>query len=134
MEDDLKALLLISLLILISCGKSSDDNLTSSGSVSGGCTECRVFITNSTYDGNLGGISGADAKCASDSNNPDDGKVFKALIVGGNRRACISGDCVTSGRNENRNWVLKPNTNIFIYLLTMNSLAQIAKASQILSC
>lgn len=40
----------------------------------------RIFVTGSFWSGNLGGLSGADAKCQSDANNPDLRKVWRALI------------------------------------------------------
>ncbi len=39
----------------------------------------KLFITADTFDGNLGGITGADLKCASDSNYPGVG-TYKALL------------------------------------------------------
>jgi len=58
----------------------------------------RIFVTNSVYNGNLGGVSGADAKCMADANKPSDGTgVWKALIFSSTRSTTSSG------------WVLKPN-------------------------
>lgn len=60
----------------------------------------RVFVTSITYDGNLGGISGADAKCMSDPNKPTtpSSATYKALLVDyGDTRALGS------------DWVLQPN-------------------------
>jgi hypothetical protein len=41
-----------------------------------------IFITNSVYDGDLGGLSGADAKCNSDASKPSSptGVQYKALL------------------------------------------------------
>ncbi len=101
-------------LILASCG--DDSSSTQSGNGQGTdqqtsiCTNCRIFATAAVYNGNLGGISGADQKCANDTNNPKDGGLFKAVIVGSTRRACTSAYCGSSGINENLNWVMKANT------------------------
>jgi surface protein len=46
-----------------------------------GSTPLSIFITESVYSGNLGGITGADAKCASDTNHPGIG-TYKALLGG----------------------------------------------------
>jgi len=47
-----------------------------------------IFVTSSTYNGNLGGFSGADAKCNSDASKPSSGfasgYTYKALLNGNN--------------------------------------------------
>jgi hypothetical protein len=43
--------------------------------------EYEVFVTNATYDGNLDGLAGADAKCNVDSNKPTANN-YKALLAG----------------------------------------------------
>jgi hypothetical protein len=47
-----------------------------------------IFVTSSSYNGNLGGFSGADAKCNSDSAKPSSGfaagYTYKALLNGNN--------------------------------------------------
>ena len=69
----------------------------------------KIFVTNSKYTGSLGGIAGADAKCAADTNKPVGGATYKAFISDGtNRRACSTDDC-SGGISENIDWVLKPN-------------------------
>lgn len=68
----------------------------------------RIFLTAATYTGNLSGVSGADAKCMSDGNRPDN-SIYKALITDGtSRRACSGYDCVASNADQN-DWVLKPS-------------------------
>ena len=52
------------------------------------CTHNCIFVTAATYNGNLGGFSGADAKCNADSNKPDTG-TYKALLY--NNNATTSG-------------------------------------------
>lgn len=51
--------------------------------VAPGCTGKCIFVTAATYNGNLGGFSGADAKCNTDANKPDTG-TYKALLVNNN--------------------------------------------------
>nr|WP_244934880.1 DUF1554 domain-containing protein [Leptospira jelokensis] len=70
-----------------------------------------MFVTNTPYNANLGGIAGADLKCSVDTNKPSTG-VYKALLVDNvNRRACTSLNCNVSGVIEHIDWVLAPNTN-----------------------
>ena len=40
-----------------------------------------IFVTESSYTGNLGGLAGANAKCNSDTNKPSFGGTYKALLV-----------------------------------------------------
>jgi len=69
----------------------------------------RIFVTATAYNGNLGGISGADAKCASDTNKPSTGS-YKAYIADGtNRRVCSTGWCTDT--SENLDWVTTSNRN-----------------------
>ncbi len=74
----------------------------------------RIFVTSSTYDGNLAGSAstgpiGADATCNSDGSKPSDGSTYKAMITDAtNRSACsVSVNCTSS--SENIDWVLKAN-------------------------
>lgn len=63
----------------------------------------RIFVTASTYNGNLGGISGADTKCNADANKPATG-TYKAYIADGtNRRVCSTGWCTDT--TEQIDWV-----------------------------
>ncbi|HMV37269.1 MAG TPA: DUF1554 domain-containing protein [Turneriella sp.] len=81
-------------------------------SVGPGPRNLRIFVSNAFNNGNLGGAAGADIICLSDTANPmgaDNGS-WKALIVGGGRRACSTPYC-SGGAAENIDWALKPNTN-----------------------
>lgn len=76
----------------------------------------RIYVTNSVYNGNLGGVSGADTKCnVADANKPSGSGTFKALLVDSGssllRRACSTANCAGSGTGvaENIDWVLRPN-------------------------
>lgn len=77
------------------------------------CTTCRFFSTSIPYNGNRGGIAGADAKCMSDSKKPTEPAraVFKAFLVDDvNRIACLTSNCLTGGVSEHTDWILKPDT------------------------
>lgn len=72
---------------------------------------------NQGFSGNLGGTSGADAKCNGSSERPSTDETYKALITykgnGSNeeRYACKSaGNC---GGDNSKNWVLKANTTYY---------------------
>lgn len=65
-------------LIVCSCGFSG-------GSAPNLFGNMRIYITSSTYTGNLGGTSGADAKCMADANYPGEGN-FQALLSDGSSR------------------------------------------------
>ncbi len=69
----------------------------------------RLFVTSSTTNGNIGGVTGADTLCSSDANKPTDGGTYKAVLVDAslNRRACSSANCTLV--TENINWVLGAN-------------------------
>jgi hypothetical protein len=62
------------------------------------CVACRtMFVTQSTFNGNLGGVTGADAKCNADANrNP--AKTYRALIMAAGQREL------------GLNWALAPST------------------------
>lgn len=47
----------------------------------------RVFLTSSSYNGNLGGLAGADAKCQASANNANLGGTWKAWLSDGNTSA-----------------------------------------------
>ncbi|MBM9591236.1 DUF1554 domain-containing protein [Leptospira sp. 201903075] len=82
------------------------------------CSPCKMFVTATTYNANLGGIIGADNKCSLDANKPVSG-IYKALIVDNvNRRACTSVNCTSGGVTEQIDWVLAPNTS---YVQALNS-------------
>jgi hypothetical protein len=70
----------------------------------------RIFVTNGTYTGNLGGPTGADTYCNSDSNKPGDGSTYKAIIIDAlNRTACTNTNCSPAGGAVN--WVLYASAN-----------------------
>ena len=80
------------------------------------CDPCSIFTTASTTaNGILGQTwNDIDNLCMADSNKPNDGLTYKAMLVGDNngvqRQACTSANCTTGGSSENINWVLHPNT------------------------
>ena len=61
----------------------------------------RIFVTSATYNGNLGGPSGADAKCMADSDRPSSG-TYKAMIV--------TDDGSRSASPTTTDWVLAAST------------------------
>jgi hypothetical protein len=85
-------------------------NITVNAAAATACTTCKMFITTSTYTGaTIGGITGADAKCASDASKPASGTYKAFLVDDTNRIACTTANC-SGGASENKNWVLKANT------------------------
>ena len=91
------------------------DQLEDPAGASKGCgSNCRIFVTFATFNGNLGGPTAADGRCLSDINNPDGsgrGKWKAMLSSGAARRACSSVTCQSGGTAEHIDWVLKPLTN-----------------------
>ncbi len=85
----------------------------------------RIFATAIAYNGNLGGVAGADAKCMADGLRPTTG-TYKAMLVDDvNRRACSTMDC-SGGVSENIDWVFRANQLYFqadglVAILTTNS-------------
>ncbi len=59
------------------------------GGGSGGSNKnyVRVFVTSTAYDGNLGGIAGADAKCQARADGASLGGTWKAMISDGSTNA-----------------------------------------------
>jgi len=80
-------------------------------SSSSSCADCKkTYLTTPWDQGNLGGISGADAKCMTDANYPGSG-TYKAMIVDGvNRVASVSANT----GNGQVDWVLQPNTKYYL--------------------
>lgn len=71
-------------------------------------TQKRLFVTSSSYNGNLGGPTGADTKCNADSNKPADGSTYKAVLSdAASRMACSTANCTLV--SENVNWPLGAN-------------------------
>lgn len=84
-----KIIALSLLLILFSCGKNDGSAPNTSSSTdttsSTGCTTCKIFLSASTDTGGAG-VAGFDTLCATDSNNPNDGSTYKALIGASTRQ------------------------------------------------
>ncbi|RHX85398.1 DUF1554 domain-containing protein [Leptospira stimsonii] len=103
------------LLLLLGLGAIS----TNAGGGTTTDTKLRVFVTAATYNGNLGGVNGADTKCASDANKPTSG-TYKAFITGnsganGVRYACLNDavNCPTNPAGGTKNWVLQANKSYY---------------------
>lgn len=56
----------------------------------------RIFVTQNSYTGALGGIASAHDKCNTDPGRPASG-FFKALMVDGTHRLCASANCLGAG-------------------------------------
>ncbi|MBX7056636.1 MAG: DUF1554 domain-containing protein [Leptospirales bacterium] len=89
----------------------------------------RIFVTAGTWNGQtVGGIAGADAKCAADANKPAGPGVWRALMVESNlntRIACTTANC-GGGPGEHIAWVLAANqayyrTNLTTALFTTDA-------------
>ncbi|KAK2618532.1 DUF1554 domain-containing protein [Leptospira interrogans] len=104
-EEDNSELLLFLLNSLGSSNNTSTPVVTSCKDAS----FCRTFIATNNgagYNGNLGGIFGADAKCAAAKSSSLTG-AYKALIVDGpTGRQVIS---ALDGSVDKKDWVLYPN-------------------------
>lgn len=96
--------------------------LLTNSSISGGTSTSTsnkyIFLTVGTYTGNLGGVTGADAKCQTEKTSnfasvPGAATEYKAFIVDGvTRMACSNPNC-SGGISENVDWVLKPTTDYY---------------------
>ncbi len=63
--------------------KDEDTGIQDSGSCASS-DHCKIFVTDSQYDGNIGGSAGGDAICMSDTNYPGTG-TYKAMLVDSSR-------------------------------------------------
>ncbi len=74
-------------------------------------TAKKIFITaRLNVYGNLGGVVGADAICASDVNKPSGGGTYKAMLTATTRIACTTANC-SGGPSEHTDWVLAASTS-----------------------
>ncbi|MBK8398695.1 MAG: DUF1554 domain-containing protein [Leptospiraceae bacterium] len=94
----------------------------------------RIFVTNSAYNGILGGISGADAKCQADTNKPSSpsGAVYKAMLVNVSDTRSSSGidwvfQSVISYRRPDGTLIFSSDTNTFAFGTLSSSWAAIAE-------
>lgn len=76
---------------------------------------CRIFLTAGVWNGNLGGVSGADEKCNTDSNKPTGNFPYKALLVDEENRTITISDSNTANPTVSnvKDWPLKVNTTYF---------------------
>lgn len=71
-----------------------------------------LFVTDAGSTGNLGGVSGADARCNASPVKPAGTGPYKAMLVDGSARvACTSALCGAGGVSEHVDWVLQPSTD-----------------------
>lgn len=113
------ALIAVASIATISCNNynlveklQNPGSSTATGNLNSCGVNCRIYVTTAIFNGNLGGSSGADMSCVSNTNNPaGSGKGnWKAMIAGGGRVACTTANCTTGGATENQSWALKPLT------------------------
>jgi hypothetical protein len=111
----------LTLTFAVACGKNKlDSNSSTSNNTSGGSpqatgcsTNCKIFVSATTTEGNFGSIAAADSICANDANKPAGGGTYKAMVVKGtDRRACSTDNC-SGGIAEHIDWVLKANTSYY---------------------
>jgi len=94
--------ILLAFTIFIACGNVSEDVVVSGGTYT-------VYPT-VVYDGNLGGIAGADTKCMADANYPGTG-TYKAMLVDGFNRIAS----VTANTGDGQvDWVLNSNSDYYL--------------------
>jgi hypothetical protein len=73
-----KSLMLTSVLFIsLSCGGPENGGENSDGVDT---LEHRIFVTSTSYNGNLGGLTGADAKCKSVAQNAGLRRDYKAIV------------------------------------------------------
>ena len=107
------------------CGFSQPYNIT--------FNTMAVFFSSTLESGNLGGIAGADAICASDPQATTYCGTYKAYLVDGiNRVACTTADC-SGGVSEHTNWVLQPDTMYKFYFTANESAVRITTVNGIFS-
>jgi len=84
--------------------------LSKTGGSSDGMNGLFLFITSSSFTGNIGSIAGADSQCNADSARPR-ATSYKAMLVNvaGGRRASQSPE-IGDGQID---WVLRPSTRYF---------------------
>jgi len=103
-------------VILVTTLSGATDNAGNAGTGTSTVTfnpAKRIFVTNSTHNGNFGSgsawVTGADNFCASDINKPSTGSYHAMLVDGVYRRACSTANC-SGGSGEGIAWVLAPST------------------------
>jgi hypothetical protein len=69
-HEIIKSIVILFLASLCSCAKSTDDSAQTK----------YVFLTRSTFSGNLGGLTGADQKCQAEATSASLSGTYKALI------------------------------------------------------
>lgn len=95
------------------CNTTNASGSISSANVTNVSITCKapkkVFVTASSFDGAMSGLTGVDSRCAMDSNKPATG-TYKAFISDGtNRIACTTDNC-SGGASEHKDWVLAADT------------------------
>lgn len=99
------------------CSVTNGSGTVSSANVTSVAVACVTtnpifYVTALAHTGDLGGISGADTICMTDTNKPAAGTYKAFLVDGTNRRACATGNCTVATGN-NIDWVLAPATTYY---------------------
>ncbi len=98
--------------VVVAKSDTAESDVSPESSATPFCSPCRFFTSALTYNGNRGGISGADALCMSDTNKPSSpsASVYKAFLMDDTTRiACTTSNC-SGGISEHKDWILKPLT------------------------
>lgn len=99
----IRILTLFLLFLLAACGAREDGEATETDGVTIG--QHRIFVTSATYDGNLGGLTGADAKCDSVAKAAGLELTYKAILsdssTNAKARLAITGQVVVVDSNDN---------------------------------
>lgn len=81
----------------------------------------RIFTTNAVYNGNLGGLSGANDKCNNDTNKPTNSGNFKALLYGNN----ATQKNILYFRLDNSTLIARANSSFFTNIVLDNAIMSI---------
>lgn len=102
-------------ILLVACGgENPADSLATDGV---GADDHRVFVTSTTYSGNLGGIVGANLKCASVAQAAGLKRSYKAIISVKDQEPlntlAFSGAIYTVDSSENTNLIVSTGSDLW---------------------
>jgi hypothetical protein len=111
----MKWIQLIILFTVVSCGVADSGDVTTIDGIID--SEHRIFVTSSTYSGNLGGVSGADDKCRQVAINAGLVRTYKAIIStsssDASNRLLISGNIYVVTGADSRTLVANSGTDLW---------------------
>lgn len=118
----IKASALVLPFILSACGLSDSSDGASTDGIVG--DQHRIFITSSTYTGNLGGISGADSKCQTAAQNAGLLRTYKAIISDSSDEArdnlSLVGEVLNIDSSGNQDTIVEFGANLWDSSLDTN--------------